>query len=526
MKKLIGWLKPSLTWLKWIDDNLINIFLTLFIFIIPLYPKFPFIDLEYTYISIRLEDIFIALFFFIFFIQVLRKKIVFRTKFLLLFVLFWISVLMSFFVGFYFLKTIPVHQIGLFHSLRRIEYMSVFFIAASAVKSKQTLFFFLKLYFIALFLVSLYGIGQRFFHLPAVQTTNPEFALGRIVYLTPEARVSSTFGGHFDLSAYLTFSLPLLLGYYFFSHKLQLLGLFVISLITLLLTAQRIAFMALVVTTFLFLFIARRFKFLLLAGVATLILIFTTGDLASRFLQTFQIKKVFVNKSTGSFIIDQKISIKELPAGHVKIPLELLNKIPIVKELVTEKLKTLPIEDTQTRKKILNIARKQAIAEAESQGKKLSDIQIEKRVQQIVTNIQVENILLCDISCSTRLQVEWPRAIAAFLYNPFFGTGPSSLTEATDNDFLRWLGELGLVGTLIFIYILFSITLFIKKVKKNLPEGEKYIYSGFLFGLLALLIIAVNIDVFEASKVVFNFWLIAGLVVGSLSTEYEKRGQK
>lgn len=525
MKRLISWLKPSLTWLKWIDDNLINIFLSLFIFIIPLYPKLPFIDLEYTYISVRLEDIFIALFFFIFIIQVLRKKIVFRTKFLLLFVLFWIAVLLSFVVGFYMQKTIPIHQIGLLHSLRRVEYMFIFFIAASAVKSKQALFFFLKLYFIALLIVSLYGIGQRFFHLPAVQTTNPEFARGRIVYLTPEARVASTFGGHFDLSTYLAFSLPLLLGYFFFSHKLQLIGLFIISLITLLLTAQRIAFMAFAVTMFLFLIIAKKFKFLLLAGVAIIILIFTTGDLVTRFLQTFQIKKVFINKSTGTFIIDQKISIKELPAGNVKIPMELLNKVPILKKLVTEKLEALPVEDSQTRKKILDIARKQAIEEAEQQGKKVSAVEIENRAQQIASMFQVENILLCDISCSTRLQVEWPRAIAAFLYNPFFGTGPSSLTEATDNDFLRWLGELGLVGTLIFVYILFSITLFIKKVKKNLPEEEKYIYSGFLFGLLALLIIAINIDVFEASKVAYNFWLIAGIFVGYLYL-YEKKEAK
>src|SRR3989304_7021291 len=44
--------------------------------------------------------------------------------------------------------------------------------------------------------------------------------------------------------------------------------------------------------------------------------------------------------------------------------------------------------------------------------------------------------ILEDRSSSIRLNVEWPRAIRAFTKNPLLGTGYSSITLATDNDYL------------------------------------------------------------------------------------------
>ncbi len=517
MKKLISWLKPSLTWLKWVDDNIINIFLTLFIFIIPLYPKFPFIDLEYTYVSVRLEDIFIIVFFSVFIIQVLRNKIVLRTKFLLLFALFWISVLISFFVGFYVIKTIPVRLIGLLHALRRIEYMFVFFIAASAIKSKKQFLYFIKLYAFTVLLVSLYGIGQRFLDFPAVQTMNPEFARGRVLYLTPEARISSTFGGHFDLAAYLVFSIPLILGYYFLAGKKKVIAIFILALTTLLYTAQRSAFAAYVVSISTFLLLLRKFRFYIFVVLITGLLMLTTGDLVTRFVQTFQLKKIFINTSTGGVTIGQKITTKELPAGNVEIP------VP------GKKKKAQKPTDDKTQQEVLEVAKEQALLEAKSQGKTPTNLEIEKRAQQIAPKIAVKKTLLCDISCSTRIQIEWPRAIAAFLYSPFFGTGPSSITEATDNDYLRWIGETGLFGAGLFLFILFSIIRLVYRTIKKMAKDDKdkYIYHGFLFGLFALLINATYVDVFEASKVAYNFWLIAGLIIGMIAVKkYDKRENK
>ena len=130
------------------------------------------------------------------------------------------------------------------------------------------------------------------------------------------------------------------------------------------------------------------------------------------------------------------------------------------------------------------------------------------------------NTVVTDISFATRLQIEWPRAIQAFLTNPIFGTGPASITEATDNDYLRWLGEFGLFGTISFILILgYIIKLIVNYIRKT-KDQNKILYLGFLFGFVALLLNATYIDVFEASKIAFIFWSLTGIFIGPLL--YEK----
>ena len=125
--------------------------------------------------------------------------------------------------------------------------------------------------------------------------------------------------------------------------------------------------------------------------------------------------------------------------------------------------------------------------------------------------------MVSDISFATRLQIEWPRAVKAFLHNPIVGTGPSSITEATDNDYLRWIGEFGLLGTTLFLFILFTIIKDVWTHSRRLNEQDRAVYYGFLFGTFALLFNAGYIDVFEASKVAFTFWTYAGIVIGSLA---------
>src|SRR3989344_4373034 len=489
-------------WFQWLDNNILNIFLYIYIFFIPLYFKFPFIDIEYTYVYIRLEDIFVTFFYFLFVVQIARKKIKLKTKFLIPIILFWISVFISFVIGHYYLKTVPVFQLGLLHSLRRIEYMSIFFVAMSIVNTRKMLLRILTLYVVALLLVSIYGIGQRLFNFPAVQTANPEYARGHILYITPEARISSTFGGHFDLSAYLVFSIPLAIGYYLFTKRKFVLIVLTLAISNLIYTVQRISFFAYGTTTTFFLLMFRKFKLYLYVVLLSVALILVSGDLTERFAQTFQFRLIFINTQTGNVDIKQTISVKELPAGNLQIPIP--SKSKTVKKTAKDK------------KEIEAIAEKQAIAEAALRGISINSPEFNKIVSHFSSLIDVKRALLCDISCSTRLQIEWPRAIFAFLKNPLFGTGASSLTEATDSDYFRWFGEFGAVGGLLFWYILFSILKFNFKFSKKLIPEERKMYFGYFFAVLALIINASYIDVFEASKVAFNFWMISGAFTGYL----------
>lgn len=486
MKKLINLL-------KWFDDHLIHILVGIFIFLTPLVPKLPLHNVNYTYIAIRTEDLYMVGLIVIYGIQLLRKKVTINRQFLLPMALFWLAAFVSFIFGFYVMKTIEVGNVGFLNALRRVEYMSIFFIAASVIKSKKDFFYFLSLNCFVLFIVLFYAVGQKFIGWPAVQTMNPEYAKGYFLFLTPEARVSSTFAGHYDLAAYLVFLMPIVTGLYFFRKNLLYFGLVIFSIFVLVLTASRISYGAFVISLFPFLIFIRKPKHLIILIAITAVFTLSSNTLTSRFKRTFQVKQIFVNQNTGQVVVPQKISTSEVPAGSFYFGTSnAQNTDPNL-------LKANLLEDVRNAS-----ARKLSTAEAE-----LLAASMEARLKAV-------NTIVSDISFSTRLQVEWPRAVKAFLRNPLLGTGPSSITEATDNDYLRSIGEFGLFGSLTFAFIFFLIVKNVFISLSKVTKEEKYIYLGFLFGLGGLLFNAGYIDVFEASKDAFFFWMMAGLIIGSL----------
>ena len=117
-----------------------------------------------------------------------------------------------------------------------------------------------------------------------------------------------------------------------------------------------------------------------------------------------------------------------------------------------------------------------------------------------------------DRSTSIRLDVEWPRAIRSFYKNPFLGTGYSSLGLATDNDYLRSLGETGLLGFLSFIFLLAALAKSIwSSLKKASGIADKTLAVASVGVFVSMTMVAVFIDTFEASKIAIMFWSIMGL---------------
>ena len=120
------------------------------------------------------------------------------------------------------------------------------------------------------------------------------------------------------------------------------------------------------------------------------------------------------------------------------------------------------------------------------------------------------------------MNVEWPRALRAFYKNPLLGTGYSSITLATDNDYLRALGETGILGLLAFLLIIFGIInkfLSVLPLDKNFSGLNLAFMAGLLGSLPGLLVNAVFIDIFEASKFALIFWFFIGL---ALKLSHEK----
>lgn len=121
-----------------------------------------------------------------------------------------------------------------------------------------------------------------------------------------------------------------------------------------------------------------------------------------------------------------------------------------------------------------------------------------------------------DTSTSIRFDVEWPRAMRSFYKNPLLGTGYSSISLSTDNDYLRALGETGILGVLSFIAVILG--LFIKLIKQLKNQiGQDRLLTISAIGILVVFgTAAIFLDVFESSKIAILFWAYMGL---SLSTK-------
>jgi len=126
-------------------------------------------------------------------------------------------------------------------------------------------------------------------------------------------------------------------------------------------------------------------------------------------------------------------------------------------------------------------------------------------------------------STDIRLKVEWPRAIRAFFKNPFLGTGYSSITLATDNDYLRMFGESGILGTLAFSFVIFEIAgRFYLFLKSKAGREEKLLIIGIAGASVGYFLNATFIDVLESSKIAFFFWIMMGIGLKVIDLKNEK----
>jgi len=113
-----------------------------------------------------------------------------------------------------------------------------------------------------------------------------------------------------------------------------------------------------------------------------------------------------------------------------------------------------------------------------------------------------------DLSYSMRMS-KWFNYLDGLFHNPVFGLGLSTTGEAVDGNYIRYLAESGLLGFTLWSILILTILKSSKHLaKRNLLEG----YLVYL-ATIGLLIMALFIDVFEASKVAMFFWFIIGWVM-------------
>lgn len=146
---------------------------------------------------------------------------------------------------------------------------------------------------------------------------------------------------------------------------------------------------------------------------------------------------------------------------------------------------------------------------------------VKQKISTLIVVLANEDNVNEDRSTSIRFNVEWPRAMRAFYKNPILGTGYSSITLATDNDYLRALGETGILGFLSFLLI---FKLLYRKLKYyRFDNNIKSLFTAsFIGSTIGVLVVAIFIDIFEASKFASIYWLMTGFVVGSIKSKNEQ----
>lgn len=457
------------------SERLVFWLLIALVVFIPLYPKFPLVSVPLTYVAIRLEDIFFLIVSGIWFLNIIPKfKQLLSEPIYQLFILFWLIGGLSLVSGIFITNSIFPH-LGLLHWFRRIEYMMFFVMAATTFKSFEEIKLLLKVFVPVTVLIVLYGFGQELFKFPVISTTNREFSKGLILFLSPEARVNSTFAGHYDLAFYLTMVL-VMLGSLFFAYKkitskaiMAFTG--VLSFVLLGMTAARVSFVATLVALSLSFWLNNKKLLVALLFIAAVAIVGLVPDLRHRLVAT-----ITVNLLGGG---GPKY---DLPEG---VPPPNLNKL------------------SEASKSALFMVE---VVEVGSEGAKVTKVASDVAPGEPLNTTELGVYR----SFGIRLDVEWPRALRAFYKNPVLGTGYSSLTIATDNDLLRSLGEVGLLGTLtlgaIFLVIIKSIWRFIF----NSQGIQRAFMVGVFCTLLAMLATSIFFDVLEASKIATLLWFLLG----------------
>jgi len=447
---------------QWFNDSFPKYLLAAVLIIVPLFPKFPLFSVPGTYVAVRFEDLILLLLGVITFIKIiLDPKTFFKDGIVIAFMIFFGVNLVSLISGVFLTKTIGF-QLGFFNYARRIEYLAPFFAVLmlfTKEKITKNLDYFAKILIVVTLVAFIYGLGQRYLSFPLITTQNNQYSKGVALRWTPGSNITSTFAGNYDLAAFLVVVLPFFITLLFvLKGKWNKILLFITTsggLWLLVNSLSRISQISYLVAVSLALILAKKFKALVVVFIVSVILVGSTSSLVSRFsrvIDVFYQKVKTVKITTISQNFVVYADTQNLPQLRSNLPQATPTPIPVFE----------------------------------------------------------------DRSTSIRINVEWPRAIRAFEVNPFLGTGYSSITLATDNDFLRMLGETGLLGFVAFCLIFTKIgKLFARSIPKlkEMPALESSFIVGMLGATIGIFISSFFIDLFEASKFATIFWFMIGYSV-------------
>src|SRR3990172_6263603 len=294
-----------------LPDYLLQYLVSAIIIAVPLYPKFPFIGVPGTFVSVRGEDVLIMISFLVwlaFFFPGIKsffKNDVFRTV-----TLFLVVGAISLFSATFITHTVTPH-IGVLHWLRRIEYFVPLFLGMTVIKREPgNLNFYLKIIFLVIFFAFVYGFGQRYFSWPIIITQNQEYSKGVALRWMPGSHINSTFAGHYDLATFLVLVLPLVITSLFILKgkltKIFLAGTWIISLWLLVNTASRISLVSYLVAITFSLVLIKKYKAIPIVILMSLSFIGFSSNLQERYGRLWNVvrERVLEIKILDNLVVD------------------------------------------------------------------------------------------------------------------------------------------------------------------------------------------------------------------------------
>jgi O-antigen ligase len=133
----------------------------------------------------------------------------------------------------------------------------------------------------------------------------------------------------------------------------------------------------------------------------------------------------------------------------------------------------------------------------------------------------------------TRVKYIYALAINQFKRNPVFGLGKTASTTviggtgAAHNYYLRILTELGVIGLIAFLYMLYRILVMcLYLIRYSILPICKGAGIGCLLAALSLMVAATAQDAFTPVKVNETFWFTVGAAASAYSLELEKFAKK
>lgn len=532
----------------WLDRSLLFAVSAFLLVFIPLYPKIPLADLLPGYIvRLRLEDLLVVLAAGIYSVWMLRGKIrPWRNPLFVIIMVYLAIGLVSGLSAIFITKTIPMYWLHIgkwgLHWARRVEYFFLLFLFYDSIEDKQKLSLLAVFTGLVIVAATIYGFGQKYYQWPVYSTMNREFSKGWRLVLTEHARVPSTFAGHYDLAAFLVLVLPLTLAMAFYGRNfIKWTGRvgFVFGYVLLILTASRASFIAYMGTMILFFVFLWKYKgigFVLwrgsIVGIFSALVFLGFGDLSGRFAQ-------IINLSPVRGFIENKIfkMDKTRPANYLAVTDQLA--------LVADKTDVPPVPYQQSGKDNEASDGRDKTGEEEKNVNLPFDVYTDQLLPVATESATGSAIVYRQrsysdaafaygLSSAIRFDALWPRAIAGFKTNILLGSGYSTLTkeevgifteaESTDNDYLRALGETGLLGFIAFFGAIVWGCWLLWLGQKEESGLSKAVILAVIAGAFGLLINATYIDVFEASKVAFVFWALMGMTLKQTQNSTFRRG--